>query len=573
MSGVAAGTESEATGVWRRARRLWRRPLWVHAACLAAMLVVIAPFLHLDETFTSDEGAYALQVAVLEDGHWEYAYEAEPQDPEGRWFPLVNSSRSERGWYPYVQHPSVPMLLLVSTRVLGRVAGLHAPGMLGALGAAVAAWLLAAEIAPALRRAAFWLVAVSPAAVNGYIIWAHAPMAAVAGFALVAAVRVARQEEGPNVLVLLLCLVAGVLLRSEGLLFAVAVSGALAVGCRRFSWRRWAAVPSLCLALVGLVAVAERSWISAIVGASYQPQGLRDRTAGDVAPSGGSFFDWALGRVQGAWHSVFQGPYEDPRGTVLVALALGLVAFAVWALRRQGSGWRRDAELALVGAVVVYAVRVLDSPSESMTGLFAAWPIALLGVGVVPLAVLKRAPVVTITVVAFTVLVLVTQYRVGGGLEWGGRFLSPLTAPLAVMTAVGVDRVWRKLPGRRVLPIVCALAVVPLVAGLVVLRSTREVSGRIVDEVTAGPRLVVTSSPALPRAAWRTYPDVAWMKVPPDELGEALAALRSGGVREVTVRTPSDADARAFDAFPRVRDVTDPDARQFGWRTLHLSAE
>lgn len=573
MSGVAAVSGSARPGVRARARSWWLKPLWFHAACFAVLLVVVAPLLHLDETFTSDEGAYALQVAVLDDGGWEYGYEAEAHDPEGRWFPLVNTTRSERGWYPYVQHPTVPVLLLASTRVLGRVAGLHALGMLGALGAAVAAWLLAGEIAPAVRRGAFWLVAVSPAAVNGYIIWAHAPMAAVGGFAVVAAVRLAARKVGPNLLVLLLCLGAGVLLRSEGLLFAVALAAGLAVACRHLSWALWAGVPSLCLAVVVLVVLAERQWVSAVIGSPYRPQGLRDRGGGDGAPSDASVLDWVSGRVQGAWHSLLQGPWGERRGTVLVVVALALVAFAVRTLRRQGSGWRRDAELALTAAVAVYTVRVLDTPGESMTGLFAAWPVALLGVGVLPLAVLRRLPLVTVTVGVFTVLVLVTQYRIGGGLEWGGRFLAPLIAPLAVMTAIGFDRVWRTLLGRRVLPVLCALALVPLVAGLLVLRTTRDLSGRIVDEVTAGPRLVVTSSPALPRAAWRTHPNVAWMKVPPQELGDAVTSLRTGGVRELTVLAPSDVDERHFDVFPRVREVTGPVVRDLGARTWHLSAE
>ena len=81
---------------------------------------------------------------------------------------------------------------------MGRTFGLHLLNLLGVVGAAVAAWLLAGELDPRLRRPAFWLAAGGPVLVNGFLVWAHAPSAALAGLALVAAARIVRRGITPG---------------------------------------------------------------------------------------------------------------------------------------------------------------------------------------------------------------------------------------------------------------------------------------------------------------------------------------------------------------------------------------
>ena len=97
-------------------------------------------------TFTSDEGAYALQVRALQDGSWAYDYKAAPSTPRATSFPIILSDGSGGHHYPYVKHPAFPLLLLGSATLFGTALGLHLPGLLGVVGAAVAAWLLAKEL-------------------------------------------------------------------------------------------------------------------------------------------------------------------------------------------------------------------------------------------------------------------------------------------------------------------------------------------------------------------------------------------------------------------------------------------
>ena len=135
---------------------------------------------------------------ALDEGSWAYEYRAAPFDPAGDSFPIILSDKGPGGYYPYIKHPGYPLLLLGTTRVFGEALGLHVPGLLGIVGAAMAAWFLARELDARLARPAFWMTVAGPVLVSGYVVWAHAPSAAMAGFALVGAARIARRGITPG---------------------------------------------------------------------------------------------------------------------------------------------------------------------------------------------------------------------------------------------------------------------------------------------------------------------------------------------------------------------------------------
>src|SRR5262249_761926 len=149
--------------------------------------------------------------------------------------------------------------------------------------------------------------------VNGYSLWAHTLSAAVAGLSLVAAVRIAKR--GPTVgrcTAVAGGLAAGVLLRSEALLFAGVVVVVLAATAQAQRVR---------LLVLGLAppaaALGERMWVRAVAGDAYE--NLRPRGSGPGIVSS---------RVAAAWHDLFQAS-----GFGVVRLAL-VVAFGALALRR-----------------------------------------------------------------------------------------------------------------------------------------------------------------------------------------------------------------------------------------------
>ena len=544
------------------------------------MLIPVALFLRPGDTFTADEGAYAIQVRALEAGSWEYDDRTTLYDPEGRWFALRNAEREGDRHFAYVKHPAYPLSLLASTRVAGETAGLYALGLLGVLGVAATAWLVAAEFDARASRGAFWLAAASPAAVNGHLVLAHAPSAALAGAAVLAALRTRRAPSWRWRAILLLSVATGSLLRSEAVLFGTALAAAMAlVPVRtgpdsRPTYRL--RMPAAIVATVVAAVAGERRLISSIVGAPGREAGVRGEDVAATVRSGGGLLEFLQGRLEGAWHSLFQGSHSAAFPALLVAVALAMVVFAGSVVARRRRGWPLDVCVALAAAVVLYGARLAVGADQSMTGLFAAWPTALLGLLVgLALGALRPAALLGVTAGVFSLAVVATQYRFGGGFEWGGRFFSPGIVPFAVLACLGLLALRAALPerGPAVLALAVALSVVPYGTGLAVVRNVRPLLGDVVDEVEAsGASLVVTHSPALPQAAWRTYPDVAWLVVPRSAMSEAIALLRRmrPARTHVVVDRTSAADLRA--AFPELRQLTGPGTARLGWILLSLPA-
>ena len=569
---AAADMEGAATDRLSRLRRIWAAPLWAHAAALAVLLLALLPVMGPESTFTGDEGAYALQVRALEQGSWQYRYKAAAVDPDGRWFPVVLSNRNGNRFYPYVQHPAYPLLMRVATAVAGTSLGLHLVALLGAVGAAAAAWLLAAEVDATLGRPAFWVTASSPVLVNGTLLWAHAPSAAAAGLALVAATRLARRPHAPLATAgAVVALAGGVLLRSEGLLFAGALVVVVAARRLRPAGAR-AALSTLAVLGVPVAAAAlgERAWVRAIVGRTVDTLTVREGATRSTP--------YLAGRLAGAFHSLFQAHYESVAAGPPVLAALGLaVGLGCLALRRWGPSSRRDLAIAVTGVVVLYGLRVAQHPTDGVTGLFAAWPVAALGL--VLLRGRDRHPTVDLCLVVgavFSAGVLLTQYPEGGGLEWGGRFLSPATVPLAVVATVALARRIRGAPAV-VRPLatvaVGGLAVASTLFGLVTVARARAGQDGFIAAAARHPATVtVTTLEAYPRIAWRTHDRLSWMLTDDAGLPVLLATLRAAGVADVAVVTRRGVPAADLAAYREVRPLDEPALDRVGASMLLLEA-
>ena len=545
-------------------RRAVRAPLWAHVFGLVLLLGATAPLLKLDASFTTDEGAYAHQAHSVEGGGWPVRQVSDVVDPSGRWFGMVNGSQGPNGNFTYTAHPLVVVVMARLASGLGDDVGLHLLPLAGVVGSAIAAWLLAGIVRPNDRRlsaAAFWVAATSPVLVNGTVIWAHTASAALAGFALVGAVRIFERGVNAKSLALLgVTAAGGVLLRSEGLLFAGALTAALMVGLWFRRARTSAVVASAVVAGPAMVAYfIERRWVARIVGGPSLVQPA-------IRQVGGS---WISGRLSGGWHDLINPNAADLVAAVLGAIALSIVIFAGVKLRRLRVGEGREVAGLLTVALGLLLVRTFLRPIETVTGLLAAWPLAL--VGLLAAARWNRLPAAERFLAGvgllFGAAVFATGYAEGGGQEWGGRFYFPLLVPMAVLAVVWLVRAaegWTAADRRALLAPLVAMAVVPSLLGLVVVRDLRVHSDHIVSDIAAvKPQVIVTNSIALPRAAWRLR-GVAWLRVDIPDMPDVVDQLRAAGIGPVAVVGPT--PARSAEATTTLgRTVPAPHLERAGY--------
>src|SRR3954467_1660705 len=396
--------------------RLRRVPLWGHLLAFALLLACVAPFVHAGPAFTTDEGAYGLQQRTIHDtGSFAFDWKGRGVDPPYRWYPIVNGSVAERGAFPYVAHPAYPLLLRASTAVAGETVGLLLVPLIGALVAAAAAWWLAEEVDPRLAPLAFWLAALGPLFVNAWIIWAHAPGAALAGLSLVAALRAGRR--GMRSMAFggaVLATIAGSLLRSENLIFAVGAALAFVIVRRmRVSTVRAAAESAVLVVAAAGTAFCEARWRSSIIGAQDAVSGIRQ--------TDGSFL---TGRLSGMYHSLLLPDAGWHFDLLVIALSAVLAALVVMTCRSRSSAdpRRLATGVTALASAGLLAVIVAESPTRSISGLVAAWPVVLLAGGALVGTTNRSTRALVAATAVLVAGVLATQYAEGGGLEWGGRF-------------------------------------------------------------------------------------------------------------------------------------------------------
>jgi hypothetical protein len=549
LASPGLGAQARPAGRGGLAWRLWRQPLAVHLLAYGALLALLL-VVGSSTSWSSDDGAYAIQTTtVRETGTWEQPYRYAGIDPDGRHFPLVNSTAAEGRYYPYVKQPGWIAVLVASTRVFGPELGLFLPSALAALGAGATAWRLAGRLHPGASRLAFWIVALGPLLIHGQVLWAHAASAALGGLTALAVVDI--QRHGPSRgrgFALGIALAGGALLRSEGLLLAAVVLGVLTVDhwWRPPESRPPAAKATIVLAggVVGVAVVVEHWWRTSIApGAASTIGGRR----GDLG--------WWDGRVAGALTDLLQ-----PGDAVTTAL-LGLVA----ALLVVAVAWRRPrpaTTMAAVGGLAVLALvaRSVLAPSGLASGLLVAWPVATLGLVAWRWREASSGERWLAAVTGgFAAAVLLTQYPEGGGLEWGGRFFSPVLVPMAALAAIGWQRTsatWRP-DARAGLAVALAMGLLaPAALGVVATERLRHRQEQAIDAaVGAATDVVVSLQPFRPRTAWRTDPG-RWLIADQGSVTPLVERLRRAGTTSIAVTGPG---AAAVDAP--------------GWRSRVVSPE
>ncbi len=548
--------------------RAWALPLPAHVGALAVVLLALVPLVGTSSSFSTDEGAAIVQAQSLSRGDgWLVEHPLPEVDPDGRHYPLEISEHGERGFVPFGKHPLYPLLLAGADRV-GGVTAMVLLSLAGTVAAAGLAALLARRMDRSVARPTVWAVGgASPLLFDGFLVMGHSLGAALATAAVLAAV-VALERRSTRLACAVPALVVGaVLLRTEALFLAVGmaiVAAAVAVA------RRELRLPAVLIGLGSLVAgggghLVETWWLSRLIGTSRGP--VRP------APTATDTAGYLSGRWRGFVRTLLAPTYGgDPLvATLLLAMVAGVVLMALTARNHPD----RRGPLRLSGAMAASAgvLAVVTAPEAVVPGLVVAFPLAAAGLLMVRRTTVRTAAArIALAVFSvFAVCVVATQYAVGGGTEWGGRFFAvgvPLLVPV-LLVALKDQRLDRWVAASLV---VCSVAMATLSMTslrtqhrrLSQLTGAADEAGAVVAAGRAERPVMVATYASVPRWGWRSFDRHRWLVTEPKDLQPLLGRLREAGVTRIGLVSPYEARDRALlGSAPIVWSASPPPAP--GW--------
>jgi MFS family permease len=412
----------------------------VLALLLLGVMLALLPVIDNGSVGFPDEGVYAAQAANLADGSWAAPRPVPEIDRDGRHVAVTGSLIRGDGYIPYARHPLYP-LLLTPFFAVGGVTGLLVSSLLGSWVAAVSGGLIARRLRAGLEVPTLWLLGLgSPLLFSAYFIVGHSIAAAFAGLTTLTTLR-ALDTTGtdPHPVRshtrwwwLLAAVAAGsalVLVRSEGVIVVASLAVMVALtsihrrnggGPELDRWR--AASGAVLLATAAAVFWADERWAEAVAGQA----GVG---AGDIARRRDA--------LAAAWVSLLRPWHSDNRqAPVVMTLVLATSILSPVALRLLPR--RPVVPIALLALGAAAALVHLSERVDLVSGLFAAFPLLIIGLLSLKGATVRRQPVLTLlgTALLAAGAVLATSYGTGGSTEWGGRFfhvLLPVAAPVAVL--------------------------------------------------------------------------------------------------------------------------------------------
>lgn len=508
----------------------------LYAMIVAAVVVVggmayFSFFAPADASVSSDDGAYVLAARAVEEGRWYVPYAADDVVGAEVVEPYGGGSQGDSRSYPYTKRPLWVMVVAVADGV-GGVIGMRLL-LLGAVGCGIVATAALGGMIHSRRVGCLSAVAMalSPYVLNGLQLWAHAATVPLMAFAYMTAARgLAQTVRLRSVVGVVVSVAAAVALHQSSIPFAAALCVVL-FGHGLFG-RNVSAV--IVAGSVGAGAVAGQVG-SSLSRAILVDQPLGVRSAIQPAVSQPGVTTW--GRVEG-FLDVFATNISGHGSTE--ATVLGLMA--VLLVLCSAVAWRRSlaftSVVLMAVAVAFWVVRIAIDGDAFATGLFVAWPVVCLIAVRPPRAWAPAEQMLVQAVLLAFPIVALRLTEVGGGLNWGGRYLSPAVPVLAVLLAGSADALLRSHRSGALPILAGALAILVMVQAVQSDLTTRERHDQDAELATqARTEVVITSDAHLPRRSWRTVNEVDWLVVAPDDSGGVVRTeeiLRSAGIRQFT---------------------------------------
>lgn len=511
-----------------------------HLLALLAVQLVLLLGTGRENSWTPDDGAYALQIRTLErTGGWAFPYQHDDIDPDLAHLPFTHGTITEdRAAFPYVKHPVWIAVLRGSSALFGDVVGLALPSALGVVAAAAVAGRLTRRFDPAAVPWAVWAVGLSGLLISGTALWAHSATAALIGLCIAPVLdAVAGGWRRRSAVVLALALGAATSIRGEALLFAAATlmvlalmtvirPGPLVDRIRSMGW-----LVALPAAVVLLVRFANAAAVGAILDEADGPSSPT-LASGSLGPSGG-----LTGRVEAMQRTLIDGLGLSSSGTALAVVAVCAFGAGGVALARRRP---RAGAFGIVVGLVFSSVRTLLVAPGDYAGFLIATPLVLVATPTIARSCRGwSSRAVGAILLLFTVAVLAVQYPEGGSHDWGGRFLLPLVVPTLVAGVVALRRLVAGTgeDSRRLLAMaLVATVVVPSLLGLSATQGFRDGSGAMTDRAVATGADVVVRVPAYQsRLSWKAIAEGDWMAADPGDVEDLLATLGRASAGSVAV--------------------------------------
>ncbi len=535
------------SGITALVARVWKAPLVVHALALLGVLVLGLALTAPRVAYMSDEAAALVQARQLEAGAgWHYRSALASIDSEDAARPFVRADAGTKGVAPYAKHPLYPLVLAGAIR-LGGDQGVAAVGLAAAVAAAVVAALLARRLDPRHDRVALWLVGVgSPLFFDSYLVLAHGMAAAVSGAAVLAAVvavtpTTSAVRRGVAPVAMAVAVAVAAMLRTEAVFLGLALAVTLAVltlvGRLPRAWGATLAAAALAGSAGGWL--VDHLAVRAIVGTSYPG-------VANSAPS-----SWFAGRVE-AVRTTWFAPSYGVEGRSELLLLMGLILLTVAALLiRRGERRQRLLIGLLLAAAACYVARVLIGSPGVIPGLVVAFPAGWFLMWLVGHRVVEgvRVPMMAGVAVLSTAAVVLTEYAIGGGVEWGGRyfaFVLPVAVPVVLIGASAAIERQRRDVRRAVIGSLAVITLAFAVLAIQSVRYTHVITARLLDgmqqqALVAGSSggldrpVVISTNRLLPQLASRDFDDYDWVVPDLDNLQRYSERLVELGVRRAVL--------------------------------------
>jgi hypothetical protein len=485
--------------------------------------------------------------SIAEDNTFAIPHPFPEADPDGVAFPLDSSLRIDGGHAPLPKKPVYTLLLAGADLAVG-VPGMMIVSIAGTVIAATFAALVARRLHPSLALPTLWLTgAASPLVADAYLAIAHALAAGVCAAALLAVASALDRRTFARLALVAAPIAAAITLRSEALLFGVALALALlaSAGLRRDRWTAWVGAA----AVVGLGAgvVIDRAVTNRLLGASGVA--IPATSGGSEA---GSFLS---GRAKGFVTTLLRPGYGAirPTGLLMIVLLLGGL-LVVRELRRDDPDRRfvRSAAAIIIGVALLVLVVAMTGDPQIVPGLLVAFPVGVWGIVALDRATIRHplGEVLALTATLFALAVLATQYAQGGAWEWGWRYFAiglPCVTPLV---AAGLRRLSDRVDADTARVWIASIAAAAIALAVMgtgsvgyfrdgwrdFVAATVAIAERT-DPGDGGGPVVVATEPELPRAAWDEMEGSRWLLVAPEDVAAMLERLHDLGVRELVVAT------------------------------------